>query len=197
MRFPFTLQILTTRCRLRCVSEADIPHVWSATRHAGFNDGMTWNPPANMDELRQPLQRNLEAWRADRDYTFTIESKSNSMFLGRIVIRQTTDPAVWNIGFWTHPDHQNQGYMTEAARAMVDFGFQELGAVRIEAAHALWNIRSERVLKKLGMKFVRHIPQGFMKNGQWVEENALALERAQWEASRPIAPSGSPGLEVG
>ena len=41
--------------------------------------------------------------------------------------------------------------------------------------------RSERVLKKVGMRFVRYIPEGFKKRGQWVEENLLAIERAEWE----------------
>ncbi|WP_017314993.1 hypothetical protein [Mastigocladopsis repens] len=31
------------------------------------------------------------------------------------------------------------------------------------------------------MKFVRYIPQGFQKRGEWVEENLLAIEKKRLE----------------
>ncbi len=71
--------------------------------------------------------------------------------------------------------------MSEAAKAIVSFGFNCLDAVRIEAKHAIWNKASERVIKKLGMTFVQNVPQGFMKNGEWVAENLLAITKAEWE----------------
>lgn len=49
---------------------------------------------------------------------------------------------VWNIEFWTHPEHQRKGYMTEAAVAIVEIGFSVLGADRIQGYHALWNTGS-------------------------------------------------------
>lgn len=72
--------------------------------------------------------------------------------------------------------------MTEAAKAIVEFGFTVLETDRIEAYHALWNTASEKVLKKIGMKFVSYIPQGFQKRGEWVEENLLAIEKKDWRA---------------
>lgn len=183
--------LLTARCRLRCVSEADIPHVFAATRYRGFNDGMIWDAPSSVEELQEPLRKNLAAWAAGTAFTFTIESKSERTLLGRIVLRQASEDGVWSIGYWTHPEHQGKGYMSEAAAAVVDLGFRQLGARRVEAGHAVWNTKSERVLKKLGMKFIRHIPEGFKKQGQWVEENLLAIEKAEWEARASSHPCRS------
>ena len=106
---PLDFTLLTARCRLRSVSEADIPHIFAATRYAGFNDGMTWDAPGSMDELQEPLRKNLEAWAAGRGFCFTMESRIDATFLGRISIRQEMEQGVWNIGFWTHPEHQGQG----------------------------------------------------------------------------------------
>ncbi|WP_169154756.1 GNAT family N-acetyltransferase [Brasilonema bromeliae] len=183
MRIPKTYRINTERCILRCVCEQDIPHVFSATRFQGFNDGMLWEAPQSIEELHEPLQRNLQAWDFGLAYTFTITCVYTSTFLGRISIRKHNEvEGVWNLGFWTHPEYQRQGYMTEAARAIVEFGFTVLEAERIEAYHALWNTGSEKVLKRIGMKFVCYIPQGFQKHGKWVEENLLAIERKDWRA---------------
>ena len=70
--------------------------------------------------------------------------------------------------------------MTESLGAVLAFGFGELAAIRIEARHALWNHASEKVLKKNGFQFVRYLPQGFQKRGEWVEENLLAIDKKDY-----------------
>ena len=172
---PLTTTIETPRCILRCVTRDDIPFVFSATRHPGFCDGMTWNPPATEGGLLVPFENNMAAWEAGMAYTFTIQTKTGGIPTGRISIRCKGD-GCWNLGFWTHPEHQGRGYMTEAAAAMLEFGFGTLSAGRIEAVHATWNISSRRVLEKIGMSFVRHIPEGFQKNGRWVAEDLHAVD---------------------
>ncbi|MEH1768084.1 GNAT family N-acetyltransferase [Nostoc sp.] len=154
MKIPITYQIKTERCILRCVSSQDIPYVFSATQFPGFNDGMPWEPPEFIEELHEHLQQSLQAWESHSAYTFTIKCASTSRFIGRISIRKNHELArIWNLAFWTHPEHQSQGYMTEVAQAIIKFGFTVLAADRIEAYHALWNRSSEKVLKKLGCNF--------------------------------------------
>ncbi|MBD0262516.1 MAG: GNAT family N-acetyltransferase [Tolypothrix sp. Co-bin9] len=186
IKIPRTYRINSKRCILRCISEQDIPHVFSATRFQGFNDGMLWEPPQSIEELNEHFKRSLQAWDSGSAYTFTIESAKNSAFIGRISLTKGETEGVWNLGFWTHPEHQRQGYMTEAAQVIVEFGFTVLGADRIEAYHALWNTGSEKVLKNVGMKFVRYISQGFQKHGKWVDENLLTIEREAWKALKEI-----------
>ena len=173
--------IETQRCRLRCVSLEDIPHIFSATRYEGFNDGMLWEPPTKEEDLIEPHKTSIKAWKNGEAYTFSIESKDSKNFIGRISIRRREALGVWSIGFWTHPRYQGQGYMTECAQAVLDFGFNELKAEKIEAYHALWNKASERVLQKIGMTFIEYIPQGFIKRGEWVEENRLEVSRENWQ----------------
>jgi [ribosomal protein S5]-alanine N-acetyltransferase len=177
---PKDFTIETARCILRCPSEDDIPHVFAATRFVGFNDGMLWEAPANMDELYKPLQDNLLAWEAGSVFAFTITATHSKILLGRIGIRKSEQMNIWNIGFWTHPEQQRQGYMTESAKSLIEFGFDRLGAIRIEASHALWNKASQRVLEKIGMKFTEYIPQGFQKQGKWIEENKMGITKEEW-----------------
>jgi RimJ/RimL family protein N-acetyltransferase len=61
--------------------------------------------------------------------------------------------------FWAiAPAHQREGYATEAARAMVDYAFQELGLKRVVATTEYGNLASIGVMRKLGM---------------WIERNPL------------------------
>jgi [ribosomal protein S5]-alanine N-acetyltransferase len=177
---PFDTIILSRQLRLRRFSKADIPFVFSASRFPGFCDGMRWDPPNSENELLVPYEANERAWETGVGYTFTIEKQVDAQLLGRIAIRRQ-DSTRWDLGFWTHTEHQGKGYMTESVVALIDFGFTQLDALEIQAAHATWNKASKRVLEKAGLYFVRHIPQGFEKRGIWVEEDLLAISREQWK----------------
>jgi [ribosomal protein S5]-alanine N-acetyltransferase len=177
------LTIHTARCLLRRPLLDDAPAIFSATRFAGFNDGMQWEPPATIEELNEPFLEQMLAWEEGRMFTFTIAQPLTNSLLGRVGIRRTSRADVWNLGFWTHPEHQGQGYMTEAVTAMLRFGFEELGANRVEASYALWNKSSRRVLEKVGMKFIAYIPHAFQKQGHWVEANKMSITRREWSVS--------------
>jgi [ribosomal protein S5]-alanine N-acetyltransferase len=179
---PRDFTIETARCLLRCPSETDLPAVFAATRFAGFNNGMQWEPPETIAELDEPLREQLLDWDAGRTFSFTIADPASHHLIGRIGIRKTNRVDVWNIGFWTHPESQGQGYMTESLTAIIAFGFDRLSATRIEASYALWNKASQRVLQKAGMKFVRYIPHAFQKKGYWVEANKMEITKPEWLA---------------
>lgn len=54
------------------------------------------------------------------------------------------------LGYWTRKTAQGLGYATEAANALVRYGFAALGMRRLAIAHAGDNERSRRVIAKLG-----------------------------------------------
>ncbi len=181
MNYPTNYTLKTERCILRYPSLDDIPYIFAATQVTGFTDGMQWCPPETEDELIAPYEYNCLAWEEDRAYSFTIEGKSDHDFLGRISIRKQEEENVWDLGFFTHPDHYGKGYMTEAVERVMRFGFEELGANQIVADHALWNKASEAILKKNGMRFLKYIAKGFVKNDEWVEENMLGITDDEWQ----------------
>lgn len=57
------------------------------------------------------------------------------------------------LGYLIRPDLHGNGYGSEAARSMVQFGIGELGLHRIEATTAPDNAASQRVLEKIGMNY--------------------------------------------
>jgi RimJ/RimL family protein N-acetyltransferase len=54
------------------------------------------------------------------------------------------------IGWWLHPDAWGRGYATEAAQAVVDWGFDSVGLDVITAMIQPGNTASERVAARLG-----------------------------------------------
>jgi len=55
------------------------------------------------------------------------------------------------LGYWLGRDFWNQGYCTEAARSVIEFGFEILGLRRITSEHMLRNPASGKVMEKVGM----------------------------------------------
>lgn len=148
---------------------------------------MQWDPPATPAELEEPLRRSIAAWDAGEAFAFTIEHLADQSFLGRIGIRPAKGDDDWNIGFWLHPDHQGHGYMSESASAILCFGFQELAATMIEACCATWNVKSEKVLQAIGMRYQEHIAKGYQKRGAWVPEHRYAITLEQWQEQQQRA----------
>jgi ribosomal-protein-alanine N-acetyltransferase len=177
---PKSFQIETSRLLLRIPDTSDIPFIFSAANHPGFTDGLMWEPPEKIAELEESLKKTIKAWENGEGYSFTITKKGFRDLVGRISIRKTDQQHLWNVGFWTHPTSQNQGIISEALQAIMGFGFEELGADKIEACYALWNKASERVLVKSGMEMDRYIEKGFKKKGVWVEENLLSIDKEKW-----------------
>ena len=57
------------------------------------------------------------------------------------------------VNYYIAPQYRSQGLATEAVRILLDFGFRELGLLRVQARCAPDNPASEKVLRKIGMQF--------------------------------------------
>lgn len=66
------------------------------------------------------------------------------------------------LGYWIGTAYWGRGYATEAAGAVIRYGFDELGLQRIHANHLVRNPGSGRVLQKLGMRY-----EGSLRNHAW------------------------------
>lgn len=62
------------------------------------------------------------------------------------------------LGYYLARPYWGRGLATEAARALVEFGFRELGLARITASVEVGNDASRHILETLGFVHVRHEP---------------------------------------
>lgn len=85
---------------------------------------------------------------------FAAELRHTGDFIGMIGLateRHICDGV--EIGWRLAAEFWNQGLATEGARAALRFGFEELGLDEIVAFTAAGNMRSRRVMEKLGMTY--------------------------------------------
>src|SRR5437660_5040702 len=83
---------------------------------------------------------------------FAITLRSDGQLCGGAGFR--LDPAHHHaeLGYWLGVPFCAKGYATEPARAMIRYGFENLGLNRIYASYLSENVASGRVLRKIGMK---------------------------------------------
>jgi RimJ/RimL family protein N-acetyltransferase len=70
-----------------------------------------------------------------------------------------------------------EGYATEAAAALVAWGFDILDLQRIHAAHFTRNPASGRVMQKIGMTFEGIARQHVLKHDRWEDMARYGIVR--------------------
>ena len=107
---------------------------------------------------KETLDKNIEQTfslinKSLRDkYSLLIVNGETLNPVGRVVLWKIDDSIrEWEMGWIIHPDYWNNGYASEAAKAMIYFAFKELNAHRIQALCHEHNHRSERVMISIGM----------------------------------------------
>jgi ribosomal-protein-alanine N-acetyltransferase len=115
-------------------------------------------------------------------WTWAITRAAVAVFLGAITIGVAQRRARGHLGYWLGVPYWNHGYMTEAARCVVAFGFADLHLYRIEAACFPRNRASARVMEKAGLRYEGRL-RGYVRKGETFEDVLLyALVRPYHDA---------------
>jgi RimJ/RimL family protein N-acetyltransferase len=85
------------------------------------------------------------------------------------------------LGYWIDDAESGKGYVTEAARAVLEYGFNVLGLNRICACHMTRNPASGRVLARLGMQQEGCLRQGAKKWGVYEDLLLWAILREEFK----------------
>ena len=90
----------------------------------------------------------------DSELHFGFVRKADGLLIGAGSIGpDELTPGAWVFGYNFRRDVWNQGYATEAARAMIDFAKRAYGVKVFTANHAIANPASGRVMEKCGLHF--------------------------------------------
>jgi len=94
---------------------------------------------------------------------FAITSREDARLFGAVGLEIQEAHNHAELGYWIGVPYWGHGYATEAARAVVRFGFNELQLNRICAMHFVENPRSGNVLRKIGMRHEGCLRQHVMR----------------------------------
>ena len=111
---------------------------------------------------------------------YAMTKADNGAFLGCCGIEPHEDGRTVELGYWLGEPYWNQGYVTEAAHALIDMVFRTRDVDQIDARCRVMNIPSRRVIQKCGFQFqatgmVQSLAVGGMVPVEWYR-----LDRKTW-----------------
>ncbi len=166
LRHKGTARLETARLILRRYTVGDAPAMYrNWCSDPEVTRFLTWPVHGSADVTRGLL----EAWVKEYDrpdyYNWVLELKDTGEIVGSCsVVRIDESIDELELGYCMGRAWWGRGYMPEAAGAIVDYLFDEVGANRIAADHDVENPKSGRVMRKIGMSFEGVRRQGFRNN---------------------------------
>lgn len=172
----------TERLALRDFEEADWTSVHSYASDPQVVRYMDWGPNTDK-ESKNFVSRAIAFQKVQprRNYTLAIVLKHKERLIGGCGIHVSgPDNREGWIGYCLHRDFWGKGYATETAKALLNFGFDQLDLHRIFATCDPANVKSERVLEKIGMKREGHLREHKWTKGEWRDSLLYAILEHEW-----------------
>lgn len=174
--------LTTPRLVLNAFTSADAPAVEKLAGDVNVARTTLLIPhPYPRGAARPWVARHATAFKNGDGVVFAIRTRRSNALIGCVSLLVNKDHDHAELGYWLAKRAWNRGYMTEAARACVEFGFQHFGLVRIFAHHFASNPASGRVLEKIGMR----------------REGVLRSHVKKWGVHRDIVQYGRLRFDVG
>ena len=142
----------TARLGFRCWSDADLPlalELWGDPQVSRFLGG-PFAPDAIQARLKKEIAQmqecGLQYWPA-----FLLDEDKHVGCAGLQPYRM--QERIYELGYHLRPAFWGRGLAQEAARGLIEYGFDRLGAAALFAGHHPMNRESARVLLKVGFVY--------------------------------------------
>ena len=175
MDYPPNIE--TARLALKPVTAADIPSYekhfidYEVIRHLAQET--PW--PYPVDGVKDFVLNHILPNQGKDKWVWGIFLKENpSELIGVVDLWREGNPE--HRGFWLGKAFWNRGLMTEAAGAINDFAFQDLGFEKLIFSNAKGNIQSRKIKEKTGAKLIGVEPATFV--------DPIYTEHELWELSK-------------
>jgi RimJ/RimL family protein N-acetyltransferase len=176
------MELHTPRLLLREFVTADWPAVLAYQRDPRYLQYYEWTDRTPGDAQRfVQMFIDQQDEQPRRKFQLAVVLKDSGQLIGNCGVRQdavTSHEA--EIGYEIAPAHWGHGYATEAARAIMQFGFAELKVHRIGAWCIAENVASARVLEKIGVKLEGRLRDMEYFKGRWWDTLLYGMLEHEW-----------------
>lgn len=180
------VKLETERLIIRDYEETDLDEV-----HVLFTDEevMFYMPDIKTNDLFESKKTLFQSIMESRipnrkKYYFAIIMKDTGKYIGEIgfsVILQCDEGKVVNLGYFIFKDFWGCGIVTEAAKAVINYAFNETDVIKIETGCLKENAGSEKVMIKLGMIIEADYLKHTLFNGKLHARLEYRLLKEEWE----------------
>lgn len=142
-----------------------------------------------------PREEFLESYRSPERLPWFLVVEHEGVLVGELLLRvddsyaqvEVRDLAVATvaeIGWVIHPDHQRQGFATEAVERLLEHCFTDRGLHRVVAEAFADNQATARLAERLGLRLeATHVQAALHRTEGWVDTVTYALLDTEWRES--------------
>ena len=177
--------IHTARLTLRPFRDGDVDEIWPWVSDPAFPRNMSWSAHVDRNETRAYLASTRAQLAQGTGIVWAIEHD------GRACGSIGLESIVWQLrawrvdraelGYWLAPPLWGHGLMTEAALAVVRFGFDTLALHKIRVQCLGDNDPSRRVIEKVGFRQVGRREEDVWRDGKWHAHLLYELVVTEWD----------------
>lgn len=181
-----TKEIQTERLVLRQFRHDDYRDMFKWASNPEVVKYLSYDPHETLEVSKAVTDMWVEAYESPETYNWAIEFQKK--VIGNIsVVAMESECFSCHLGWQIDVPFWNQGIMTEAAQAIVNYLFEIVGFDRITSGHDIRNIGSGRVMEKIGMiregVFRRYI---YQKDGSIGDKAYYAILKSDWARNRNL-----------
>ena len=181
------MRLTTKRLILRDITEKDASDLVRNINNLNVTKWLLKVPyPYTMKDAKWYINHSKEKLKQKprTEYGWAIELKSEKGVIGGCGISKIDlEQGTADIGYWIGEDYWRKGYVSEAARRMIDFGFNKLKLRRITIPAYSDNEGSNGLAKHLGFKYEGRLRKAAVckATGEVHDENLWSLLRKEWK----------------
>ncbi|PFO84892.1 MULTISPECIES: GNAT family N-acetyltransferase [Bacillus cereus group] len=178
--------LYTNRLILREINISDIFDIYEYASDKEMTTYTVWNPHTTLDDTKLFVNSILNQYAQGEFAAFGMELQMEKKLIGTCGFI-TYDPKEHKaeLAYALSRKYWGRGLATEAAQAFLEYGFTELHFNRIEARCHTRNRQSEKVMKRLGMKYDQTIKDDLIVKGMYRDTKRYFITRDMYsEMSR-------------
>ena len=167
------LEIKTNRMILLPPSKQNILELHNLMKNSVDTAFLSWEPHSSLDETESLIDSLINSIKLDKGYHWVIFYNAKIVgFISLIDVKRVIRTWIINraeLSYWISNEFTGNGFATEAALSVIDFGFKNLSLNKIIIAHTKENIKSKIICKKLGFNQYSYETNAFCKFNVWYD----------------------------
>lgn len=171
----------TERLILRKMTLDDAKAVFAYASDPEVTHYVIWEMHRTIEDSTAFLELALDKYESGGEPDWGIVYKGGHCFVGTCgFVNWDVDHTRAEIGYVLHKDYWGRGLMPEAVRAMIGFGFEQMGLNRIEARCIAKNTASARVMEKAGMTYEGTLREREFVKGAYRDMKLYSVLRSEY-----------------
>lgn len=179
--FSHIPELYTDRLYLRALLVSDAADMFDYAKDPEVSRYLTWSAHPNVNFTKKYLTFVGQQYRTGDFFDWAIVDRASGRMIGTCgftCFHYESNSA--EIGYVLHPDFRGRGLATEAARAVLTFGFEELNLHRIEARYMQENTASRKLMERVGMTFEGFAREAALIKGEYRTLGYCAILRREF-----------------